>query len=413
MRTGQALVANTLVRLAGSATGVLVTLYLGFINRHLYHIGAGTVGLLAAIAYLVELLAALPLGALSDRLPIPHPRTVLLVSTSLVSVLALQVTAASTDLHVIGLARALEALATAASVPALLALLAAQADRSPALRGRLMAVFEATTALGLIAGPIVGSALWDPMGRLGIALMGLPYAAAAVLFLGVREPEPHRPRPRVHLLRTAWQVLRLPAMRRIAPAWLVLNAVIGLWFTHAVYQMTSGQRMGGQFLQGTMPSGRLSVILLLYALTFSAGAVGWGGILARVGEWRTLRIALLGMLGVCASLFVINHSGGHPATLVFGVLLFVACLLIESGFAPAAVSSLARVSDVQPEQRGLVMGLYSVILGLGEALGAGLGGLVAGRAGMDGIIGLTVALALVASVLVVRRPVPGVPDERP
>jgi hypothetical protein len=47
------------------------------------------------------------------------------------------------------------------------------------------------------------------------------------------------------------------------------------------------------------------------------------------------------------------------------------------------------------------MGLSSVILGIGEAAGAGLGGLIGGRAGMDGIIGLTVILALISRALLV------------
>jgi MFS family permease len=261
----------------------------------------------------------------------------MLVATCVLSVIAIPAMALSTALGIIGIARALEALATAAAVPALLGLLAAQAAQRPQRRGRLMAVFEASAALGLIAGPILGTALWDPLGRGAIALMALPYAAGEALFLGLREP-PYRTLPRANALSTAWMALRRPAMRRIAPAWLVLNAVIGLWFTHAVYQMTSGRRMAGQFLQGTFSSGRPSLILLLYALTFSAGALGWGLILDRVGEWRTLRLALLGLLEVCAGLTLINHSAGEPLPFVAGVALYGGCLEVESSLAPAMVS---------------------------------------------------------------------------
>ena len=46
--------------------------------------------------------------------------------------------------------------------------------------------------------------------------------------------------------------------------------------------------------------------------------------------------------------------------------------------------------------RGLLMGLYSVFLGLGQLLGNGLAGLFAHRLGFDGLICLTAILGLVA-----------------
>ncbi|HVC82730.1 MAG TPA: hypothetical protein VNL35_19765 [Chloroflexota bacterium] len=107
---GRAPHANGLVCPAGSANGILVILYLGYINRHLYHVGAGTVGLLGAVAYLVELVAAPPLGALSDRLRISDARRTMLV----LSVIAVQATAPGISIVIIGAARVLEALATAA-----------------------------------------------------------------------------------------------------------------------------------------------------------------------------------------------------------------------------------------------------------------------------------------------------------
>src|SRR5919197_2776693 len=62
-----ALVANFFLRLAGSATGLMLTLYLAHINRELYPVSAEELGLIAAGFYAMEMGAAPLLGAQSDR----------------------------------------------------------------------------------------------------------------------------------------------------------------------------------------------------------------------------------------------------------------------------------------------------------------------------------------------------------
>ena len=48
-------------------------------------------------------------------------------------------------------------------------------------------------------------------------------------------------------------------------------------------------------------------------------------------------------------------------------------ILIQSGFLPAAVGYLARLSGLIAIDRGLLMGLYSVVLGGGALVGGALG----------------------------------------
>ena len=78
--------------------------------------------------------------------------------------------------------------------------------------------------------------------------------------------------------------------------------------------------------------------------------------------------------------------------------------MLESGFPPAAVSYLARLSGRVSEDRGLFMGLYSVVLGLGQLVGGWLGGPFADRWGMDGILVLTFILGLCAAGLTSTLP---------
>src|SRR5260370_40407477 len=78
------------------------------------------------------------------------------------------------------------------------------------------------------------------------------------------------------------------------------------------------------------------------------------------------------------------------------VLLFGA--VVGSSFAPAARAYLADMSEDAAKDRGLLMGLYSVFLGLGQLLGGGLGAVSAQIWGFDGLIYLSVLLACVALI---------------
>ena len=73
-------------------------------------------------------------------------------------------------------------------------------------------------------------------------------------------------------------------------------------------------------------------------------------------------------------------------------------IFAESSFAPAALSYLADISEGVAKDRGLLMGLYSVFLGLGQLLGGGLGGIFAQIWGFNGLIYLTALLAFVALI---------------
>jgi MFS family permease len=69
-----------------------------------------------------------------------------------------------------------------------------------------------------------------------------------------------------------------------------------------------------------------------------------------------------------------------------------------SGATPAALGLLADVSEGFEEDRSAIMGLYSVFLGLGQVLGAVLGGIFASWRGIDGLL-LATALLLVVGLV--------------
>src|SRR5207253_10683322 len=92
--------------------------------------------------------------------------------------------------------------------------------------------------------------------------------------------------------------------------------------------------------------------------------------------------------------------------LVWPVLALVMLgIFVESGFTPAALAYLAEIAEEQPQDRGSVMGVYSVLLSCGQLTGTALAGPFAAAAGFNGLITLTGLLCLIAlfTVLLLGR----------
>ncbi len=89
---------------------------------------------------------------------------------------------------------------------------------------------------------------------------------------------------------------------------------------------------------------------------------------------------------------------------VIGVALAVAAagLFVLAGATPAAVGFLSDVSEHYPGRRGVIMGLYSVFLALGQIIGAVVAGVAAEWRGMDGLLIASAGL-LVVAIIPLRR----------
>jgi MFS family permease len=88
-------------------------------------------------------------------------------------------------------------------------------------------------------------------------------------------------------------------------------------------------------------------------------------------------------------------------------------MFLEAGFALAALTYLADASAAFAADRGLIMGVYSVVLGAGYLAGNVLGGVFAQWAAFDGLAVQTivlpaVGLASVATLPANHRPHPSV-----
>lgn len=403
-----AIAGNFVLRVSGPVTALLLTLYLADINEREYRIDAFAVGLLTGAFYVTELLGAPLLGAWGDR----RGRRGLLLAGPLLAAAALGITAATTAFAVLLLTRLLEGISTAATVPTILGQLSAETDGDAALRARVLSLFEVTTTLGALLGTAVGPFLWAPLGRWAFVVVALAYVLAAVLFLPTRDRPGSGARPPLTgaghpTWRESLALLgRQRALLRFFPAWLCLTAITGMWFSHAIYQMRvvrpeiAGQYLAGRFAGNTTA---LGMVVLAFALTFSTGILLWGYVgMRRRHEVTVMRIGLFAMLGVCASLWVLNHSGDNGPLRVAATAVFALLVLAESGFAPAAVAYLARLSGAVESERGLLMGIYTVVTGGGSLLSASLGAPFAQRGAIDGVLLATVLLAGIALTLLFR-----------
>jgi len=384
-----------MLRVAGGASSVLVGVYVADLASRGFNMGAALAGTLAAISFGAELLGAVPLGVLSDAV---SART-LMTGGALLAALATFLFGVTHEAGVFVMSRALEGLAAAAGVPALLAYLTDATADDHTLRARAMSYFELSLLAGLALGGIVGGQLWSVLGAGAFTALALLYVVAALLLfmgsVGSRRRRKHE----------VWQglmrSLAMPALRRLAPVWLCVNAIIGLWLGPTLYFLLSHRSNGDQLLAGLFadnPSG-LGWLLFVYALVFGAGVVAWSRVLPRVDLQRALRVSLIAMLGVSGGLLLLNHMGDQPIQLRWTLTMVIAALImVESGFTPAALSLLAGA--VGPEVgRGAAMGIYSFLLSLGALAGSVLAGIAGRWLAIDGLTCATFGLALVALAL--------------
>jgi MFS family permease len=385
------LLANWLLRIASSGGGALAGFYLAALARAGQPIDPALVGALSVVSNIAELLGAVPLGMLADRY---GPRRILIIST-LVGAAATQLFGISGVIAIFFVSRSLESVASVAGGPALLTHLTDATQNDAALRGRVMGLYELSLLGGVALGSFVGGAAWVRFETLGFALLATAYALAALLFAwGTRGVRPAVP-PSDHPLSGLRHALTDPLLRRLAPAWLAVNAIIGLWLTHIGFQL-SGPRVAGQALVGSLRPDAVGTILLGYAVALGVGIVAWSYALAVVGRLRALRWSLAALLVFCAALYTLNLPLGWSDDATRGLAILAAlAIALGSGFTPAA---LAYLSDVIAggEGRGAALGIYTALFSIGGALGAGLGGVLAQWFALNGLIAGTAGLIVIA-----------------
>ncbi len=402
------IVGNMFLRLGNSATGVLMGLVLASIGRTQGGVPATAVGLLAASFYVAELLGAPVFGTLSDR----YGRRRFLIAGPICGAVAIQLigwpsllVGLPLMLIPMALGRVVEGLSTATTAPSTLSFLSARTAVSASLRGRVMSWYEMATVVGIGLGFVAAGVLWDRLGHGAFLAVTVIYALALAAFALVSEDRRNdAPEGGAHAT-SFREVLKKRRLLRFVPAWLCVNTIVGVWFTHSAFQLTGAHRPG-QFLTGEFTGSSLGASFAMFSAAFVVGVFLWGMAIGRREKTTLMLITMAGIYVICLALFAINHMGDQGGSALTALtVLFLLGVVVASGFTPAALAYLADISEEMAEHRGTVMGLYSVMLGLGQLLGGALGGPFAQVGGVNGLILLTALLgagALATLVLLHR-----------
>jgi MFS family permease len=306
--------------------------------------------------------------------------------------------------YLLGL-QVLAGISSSMQVPAVLGYLADYTAHQPNLRARIMSFYELVTSGGLAVGVAGAGFVWDYYGRASFLLLGAGYlGAACCMFYVPRLTSTFKHAGERPLFARYGQLLRLPRLFIFIPAWVSIFALIGIWFSSQLtFLLSSRRHLPGQVFMGSLSAsgagGHVSLILGAIVLFFGLCLLFWAFFLNKVPRSFLMLSSIAGIYLACLGLAGLNHNEtGNPLFTVIGVAALLMGLFAETAFAPAALSHLADLSEEVARDRGVLMGLYSVFLGVGQLLGNGLGGVFAEQWGFDGLIYLTALLAGVALV---------------
>jgi MFS family permease len=411
------------LRFSTGLTGGLLVYYLNDLPAHGGpEVSSFVLGMITATYFVAELVLSPAFGVLSDRLGAHR----VMQWGPVFGAVAVVLTAFTTSLPLIGFTRLLEGAAAGASIPSILGYIALATAYNEPLRGRVVARFEAATLAGIGAGIVAAGWLYDPgglgLGRGAFLLNAAIYVVSLLIYrYGVEElhhappatgPAPgERPvdsaelRPRHFDLQRYRALMRAPQVWLLAPTWIALNAVLGAWTTQSVFQLVRepSAQFKDQLLMGGFEPVQISIGLAVAGVIFFAGLFYWGGRFGTLRRTTIIAVGVLGSLVMVAAAFALNHAAGWgdlPRLALAGVA--AAGLFVMAGATPAALGLLADVTESHPADRGAIMGLYSVFLGVGQIIGALASGSAADWAGIDGLLLASLVLLLIA-VLPIHR----------
>ena len=406
------------LRFSTGLTGALLVYYLAELQGFgADRVTAFEVGILTAAFYVAELILSPVFGMLSDRI---GSRKVMQYGP-MFGAAAVVMTALTTDLFLLGITRWLEGAAAAASIPSILGFIALATSHDEELRGRIVARFEAATLAGLGLGLVAAGGLWALLDRNAFYLNAVLYGVSFLIYRfgvtddGIAAAKAEEAAAETEELGAGGVaavshgfslaryrgVMANPAVWLLAPTWIAVNAFIGAWTSQSIFQLVNQPRPGfeDQLLMGGFEPAQVSIGLAVALAVFFAGLFYWGNRFKRYRRTTIMGIGIAGGVLMVGAIYGLNHAALAIAVIQVPLALVAAAgLFVLAGATPAALGMLADVSEQHPEDRGAIMGLYSVFLAIGQVVGSLFGGGAAELMGIDGLLLASAGLLLLAFV---------------
>jgi MFS family permease len=181
--------------------------------------------------------------------------------------------------------------------------------------------------------------------------------------------------------------------KAILPIWLGVTVILGVAF----FLPRAFARIG-------IGGGLIGEILMAGVLVMEMGAVGFGALFDVIGRTKVLLIGVVGLSGLLASVGI-SSSGGF-AGLTRSLPVIGVFAIATSAIVPTI---LATVGDRAAQRgRGSAMGLYSMMLSGGTAIGTLAAGVAHRASGLTGILEVAsfvfAVACLVSLILWIRIP---------
>ena len=350
----------------------------------------GLLGVITAMLGLGRLVAALPIGMLSDRLD----RKTVLVAGMVMFAIAFGAFSIVPSAEWLVVPRLLQAVAMVATFPLGVAYIGDVVE--PRDRGAAIGVYTAAMGSGFAVGPLLGSWVGASAGYPAAYLAGAVVAIAGAVFGAARlvRRKPQGPESPI-----GKRLVDLPALRALArePRMLgacVANIAMTLSMTGAIFTYFPVYARGIGISTVT-----IGTLFAWRALASATGRIPMGAMSARIpANWT-----LAGVLAVEA-VVVVAIARTTSATVLGGLLILEGVLFgifLVSGQAAVASSS-------GPSNRGAAVGMFWMAGSIGELFGPIALGVVAQAAGLIAVFqsvagGVAVGAALVAGLAWVGR----------
>lgn len=455
------IISTLLIRVAARTSFVILSFYIGKESE-----SAALVVVVIEAFYISELLIAPIVGTLSDRFgrkrymmyaPIAGGVAALVLAITAFIFPSPNLSAGNFNLELAAIlalvlaGRLLEGTAAALNAPSNLGYLTDSTVGDDRLRVRVMTAYEIATVAGIALAIPLGGQVWNLFGRGGFFVAIVIYALCfMVIAIWMKESLNRAHDTGSHgSLKEYRAILTNKRIFTFVPAWLAVMALIGAWLTLALIilayptaqcrispasasenirpaltvfaseycsiepgKVDADARFPNQLLHGGFLPTEATTLVGIYGFIFIIGMGIWTVFVPKMRRTTVMLIGLGGLLASTIALIVINGLGNNPVGLSSGAqteIWFLAPIviigvLIMSGFTPAALTHLAAISETIPGKRGAVMGLYSVLLGVGQLVGVFIGGLFVDWQGFNGLMiySLVLAAMSLASVLYMR-----------